>query len=138
MAIAQALCSSFKEQILLAQHDFATDTFKMALYVSTATLGPATTVYTSAGEVSATGYTAGGQNLTGVVINLTGTTAWVDFSDVTWASPSLTARGALIYNASKSNKAVAVLDFGADKTTNTTFTVQMPTPDASSALIRIA
>jgi len=138
MAIAQSLCSSFKLQLLEAVHDFSTDTFKMALYTSSATLGASTTVYTSSGEVVATGYTAGGEVMTGVVVTLTGTTAWVDFADVVWSSPSLTARGALIYNSSKSNKAVAVLDFGADKTTATTFTVQMPTPDASNALIRIA
>lgn len=138
MAIAQTLCSSFKEQLLLAVHDFSTDTFKMALYTANASLGPTTTVYTATGEVVATGYIAGGQIMTGVVVNLTDTVAWVDFNDVTWTSPSLTARGALIYNATKGNKAVAVLDFGSDKTTNTTFTVQMPTPDASSALIRIA
>ena len=138
MAISQTLCSSFKLELLEAVHNFTTDTFKIALYTASASLGASTTVYTSSGEVVATGYTAGGQNLTGVMVNLTGTTAWVDFNDVTWTSPSLTARGALIYNASKGNKAVAVLDFGSDKTTTTTFTVQMPTPDASSALIRIA
>lgn len=138
MSISQTLASSFKEQLLLAQHNFATDTFKMALYTSAANLGADTTVYTSAGEASGSGYTAGGQDMTGVTVNLTGTTAWVDFDDVTWTTTSLTARGALIYNATNGNKAVAVLDFGADKTSLSTFTVQMPTPSASSALIRIA
>lgn len=138
MAISQTLCSSFKEQLLQAVHNFPTDTFKLALYTASADLGASTTVYGTTGEVVATGYTAGGETMTGVTVNLTGTTAWVDFADVVWTSPSMTARGALIYNASKGNKAVAVLDFGSDKTTTTTFTVQMPTPDASSALIRIA
>ena len=139
MAIVQSMTSSFKEQLLLGVHNFSTDTFKMALYVSTATLGPSTTAYTASGETSGNGYTAGGQILTGVVVNLTDTTAWVDFANAVWTTTtSLTARGALIYNASKGNKSVAVLDFGADKTALNTFTVQMPTPSASTALIRIA
>lgn len=136
MAIQQTATSSFKQQLFQAVHNFDTDTFKLALYTSAATLGPTTTVYDSANEVVATGYTAGGQNMTGVSVSLSGTTAFINASDVTW-SGAITARGALIYNASKSNKAVAVLDFGADKVSTTSFVVQMPTPDASNALLRI-
>lgn len=138
MAIIQTMTSSFKEELLLAEHNFSTNTFKMALYLSTATLNSTTTVYTTNGETSGNGYTAGGLILTGVTVNLTGTTAWVDFADAVWTTTtSLTARGALIYNATNGDKSVAVLDFGADKTALNTFTVQMPTPTASSALIRL-
>lgn len=138
MAIFQTLTNSFKQQVLEAVHDFTTDTFKIALYVSTANLGADTTVYDTAGEVVGTGYTAGGVTLTGVTVQLSGSTAFVDFDDATWNPADFTARGALIYNASKGNKAVAVLDFGADKTATNTFTVQMPSNTASSALIRFS
>lgn len=137
MAIAQTLCSSFKQELLNAVHDFSTDTFYMALYVSTADLGAATTAYTSDGEVTETGYTAGGIAL---VVNptptLSGTTALVSFNTAVY-NASLTARGALIYNASKSDAAVLVLDFGADKTMSN-FTVEFPPATASSAILRIA
>lgn len=133
------MCSSFKEQLLKGEHDFDVDVFKIALYTSAATLSSATTVYSSADEVTGVGYTAGGIALTGTTVSLTGTTAFVDFNDAVWAASTITARGALIYNSSKSNKAVAVLDFGADKTSTTgDFTVQMPTNDAASAIIRLA
>lgn len=139
MAISQAMCSSFKQQILLGEHDLDTDTIKIALYTSSATLGASTTVYTTSDEVVGTGYVAGGNTLAGATVSLSGTTAFVDFSDTTWSNATITARGALIYNSSKSNKAIAVLDFGGDKTsTNGNFTVQFPTNDASSAIIRIA
>jgi hypothetical protein len=139
MAIAQAMCSSFKQQILLGEHDMDTDTFKIALYTSAATLSAATTVYSTSDEVVGTGYTAGGNTLTGATVSLSGTTAFVDFSDSSWTTATITARGALIYNSSKSNKAVAVLDFGSDKiSTGGTFTVQFPVNDASSAIVRIA
>jgi hypothetical protein len=139
MAITQAMCSSFKQQILLGEHDLDTDTIKLALYTSAATLSAATTAYSTSDEVVGTGYTAGGNTLTGATVSLSGTTAYVDFSDTTWTTATITARGALIYNSSKSNKAIAVLDFGADKTSTAgSFTVQMPTNDASSALVRIA
>ena len=139
MAIAQAMCSSFKQQILLGEHDMDTDTFKIALYTSLATLGPATTVYSTSDEVVGTGYTAGGNTLTGATVSLSGTTAFVNFSDSSLTTATITARGALIYNSSKANKAVAVLDFGSDKiSTGGTFTVQFPVNDASSAVIRIA
>jgi hypothetical protein len=137
MAINQTQCTSFKLQLLQAVHDFTTDTFKIALYTSAASLGASTTVYTTTGEVVAAGYTAGGNTLTGVSVASSGTTAYVDFADATWTT-STTARGALIYNSSKADKAVAVLDFGADKTSTNTFTVQMPPNTASDAIIRIA
>jgi hypothetical protein len=135
------MCSSFKQQLFLGEHDLDTDTIKMALYISAATLDASTTVYSTSNEVSSSGtnYTAGGNTLTGATVSLSGTTAFVDFADTSWASAAFTARGALIYNSSKSNKAIAVLDFGSDKTsTSGTFTVQMPANTASDALIRIA
>lgn len=140
MAITQAMCSSFKQQLLLAEHDMDTDVFKIALYTSAATLDASTTVYTTSNEVAtAGGYTAGGNTLAGATVSLTGTTAFVDFSDTSWTTATITARGALIYNSSKSNKAVAVLDFGSDKiSTGGTFTIQFPTNDASNAIVRIA
>lgn len=138
MAFEQTLTTSFKQDILLGVHDLETDTIKMALYLATADLGANTTVYTTTGETSGTGYTAGGKTLTGVTVLTSGTTAYVDFADPSWDPAAFTARGALIYNASKSNKAIAVLDFGADKTATTTFTVQMPANTATSALIRIS
>lgn len=141
MAITQAMCTSFKVDLFGGVQDLDTDTIKMALYTSSATLDASTTAYTTSNEVSSSGtnYTAGGNTLTSPVITSSGTTAYVDFADTTWSNASFTARGALIYNASKSNKAIAVLDFGADKTaTAGDFVVQMPTADASNALIRIA
>jgi hypothetical protein len=139
MAISQAMCSSFKQQILLGEHDMDTDVLKIALYTSLATLSAATTVYSTSDEVVGTGYTAGGNTLAGATVSLTGTTAFVDFSDTSWTTATITARGALIYNSSKSNKAVAVLDFGSDKTSTAgTFTVQFPANNATDAVVRIA
>ena len=138
MAFDQTLTTSFKQDILLGVHDLETDTIKMALFLATADLGAATTVYTTTGETSGTGYTAGGNVMTDVTVLTADTTAYVDFADTVWNPASFTARGALIYNASKSNKAIAVLDFGSDKTTTTSFTVQMPVNTATSALIRIS
>lgn len=138
MAIEQISTTSFKQELLLGVHDLATDTLKMALYLATADLGAGTTGYTTTGETSGTGYVAGGNTLTDVTVLVSGTTAYVDFGDAAWSPASFTARGALIYNASKGDKAIAVLDFGADKTATTTFTVQMPANTATSALIRIA
>ena len=138
MAITQAMCSSFKQQILLGEHDLDTDVIKIALYTSAATLSAATTAYTTSDEVVGTGYTAGGNTLAGATVSLTGTTAFVDFSDTTWTTATITARGALIYNSSKSDKAIAVLDFGSDKTSTAgSFTVQFPANDSSSAIVRI-
>lgn len=139
MAITQAMCTSFKVDLFGGIQDLDTDVIKIALYTSSATIDAGTTAYTTSNEVVGTGYTAGGNTLTGAAISSSGTTAWVDFADTTWTTATITARGALIYNSSKSNKAIAVLDFGADKTSTTgDFTVQMPAADASNALIRIA
>jgi hypothetical protein len=135
--ISQTLTTSFKQQLLLGVHDFSVDTFKIALYNAAADLGAATTVYIATGEVVGTGYTATGNTLTGTTVTVSGTTAFVDFTNSVWTPASFTTRGALIYNASKGNKAVAVLDFGADKTPTTTFTVQMPANTATAALIRL-
>lgn len=138
MAIYQTLTNSFKQEVFEAVHDFTTDTFKIALYTSSANLDQSTTEYTATGESSGSGYTAGGLVLTGTTVTLSGTTAYIDFSDATWSGASFTARGALIYNSSKSNKAVAVLDFGADKVASGNFVVKFPANDASSALLRFA
>ena len=151
MAISQAMATSFKVEILDGIHNFgvgvvrastAADTFKLALYTSSATLGASTTAYTTSDEVSSSGtnYTAGGLTLTiSQVPTSTSTTAWLDFDDLTFPSATLTARGALIYNATQSNKAVAVLDFGSDKTSTAgNFTIQFPTANSTSAILRIA
>lgn len=142
MAITQALCSSFKQELVTGTHNFTASTgdiFKIALYTSAATLGASTTVYSTTNEVVGTGYTAGGKNMVSVTPVLSGTTAICDFADVTWSTVTLTARGALIYNSSKANRAVLVLDFGSDKTaTAGDFTIIFPVADASNAIIRIA
>lgn len=150
MAITQAMCTSFKVEILTAYHNFGTtvaragtgaDTFKIALYVSAATLGASTTAYATTNEVATGGgYSAGGNTLTvSQVPTSTSTTAWLDFADTTWSAATITARGALIYNSTQSNRAVAVLDFGSDKTSTAgDFTIQFPTADATNAIIRIA
>jgi hypothetical protein len=136
--IQQGMVSSFKQQILLGEHDLDTDVIKIALYTSAADLGPSTTVYTTSGEVVGTGYSAEGNTLAGTVVSLSGTTAYVTFNNTTWTSVNFTARAALIYNSSKSNKAIAVLDFGSDKTSTTNFQIQFPAASSSSAIIRIA
>ena len=142
MAITQAIASTFKQELMQAVHDFDTsgsggDTFKIALYTANADLNQSTTVYASTNEVSGTGYTLGGKTLTGTTVNSSGTVAYIDFDNVIWDPASFTARCALIYNFSKSNKSVAVLDFGSDKTTTTKFTITMPTNSATNALIRM-
>ena len=141
MAITQTLCTSFKQEVLQGIHDFTAstgDVFKLALYTSAASLDASTTTYTTANEVYGTGYTAGGATMTNVTPTTSGTTAYVDFDDVTFSSATITAAGALIYNSSDGDRAVAVLDFGGDKTsTNGDFTIQFPTADASNAIIRI-
>ena len=136
MSIVQTLTTSFKGQLPLAVHDFTTDTMKLALYLSTANLDADTTVYTATGESTGTGYTAGGIVLTNATVLTYGTTVYIDFDDAAWAGV-LTARGGLIYNYSKANKSVAVINFGADKISASTFTVQMPANTYTSALIRI-
>ena len=139
MAITQAFCTSAKVGFLTGTYTPVADTMKIALYTSVATLSAATTAYTTSGEVVGTGYTAGGNTLTGNAISSGGTTAWLTFSDSAWTTATITARGALIYDSTQSNAAIAVLDFGADKTSTAgTFTVQMPVAAASTALIRIA
>ena len=149
MAISQAMATSFKVDLLNGIHAFGTtvtrgstnaDTFYIALYTSSATLGATTTAYSVTNEVSGTGYSAGGNSLTvSQTPTSTSTTAWLDFADSTWSSSTITAAGALIYNSTNSNKAVAVLDFGGDKTsTNGDFTIVFPTADSTSAIIRIA
>ena len=146
MAITQALPNSFKKQLLDGDQDFTTpagtgDRFKLALYVSTATLGAATTSFTTAGQVSSSGtnYTSGGKALVNSGTSLVSTVAFTDFADLSFTSVTLTARGCLIYNTSFSNSAVAVLNFGADKTaTAGTFTIQFPAFTSSAAIIRIS
>mgnify|MGYP000111784986 FL=1 len=150
MAIAQAMCTAFKKELMLGTHNFATNgnAFKLALYAeggggkssTTATLGAATTAYTTTGEVANSGsYTAGGGTLTKVAPTTSSTTAFTDFADISFTTASITAMGALIYNDTNSDKAVAVLDFGSNKTsTSGTFTIQFPTADLNNAIIRIA
>jgi hypothetical protein len=152
MAITSAICSSFKQELLQGKHDFDTsgsggDTFKIALYTSSATLDATTTDYSATNEITNTAgsaYVAGGQALTNTGVGLTSTTAFTDFSDVSWTSASFTANGALIYNTTTdggtgTTDAVCVIAFGSDKTaTNGTFTIQFPTNDSSNAIIRLA
>ena len=150
MAITQAMCTTFKKEILTATHNFATggNVFKLALYAigsggkssTTATLGAASTVYVTTGEVASSGsYATAGGTLTKVTPTNSGTTGLTDFADLSFTTASITARGALIYNDTNGNKAVAVLDFGSNKTSSSgTFTIQFPAADASNAIIRIA
>ena len=146
MAITSAICNSFKQEILEAEHNFTAstgNTFKLALYDSDATLGAGTTAYSSSEEItntSGTAYTAGGKALTSVTPTLDSSTAVCDFADISWTSASFTARGCLIYNDSHStNASVCAIDFGGDKTaTSGTFTIQFPAAAASTAIIRIA
>ena len=143
MAITQAICNSFKTEILTKTHNFTAttgDVFNLALYTSSATLSKSTTAYSATNEVGNSGsYSAGGGALTSSTPVLSTDTAVCDFADISFTSATITARGALIYNTSASNKAVVVLDFGADKTsTAVTFTITFPTPDASNAIVRLA
>lgn len=139
MAITQCMTTSFKVDILKGDQDLLVDTLKIALYTSAANLDATTTAYTTTGEVSGAGYTAGGNVLTGTTVSSSGTTAFVSFTNSSWASATFTARGALIYNSSQSNKSIAVLDFGTDQAVSAgTFTIQFPTANATSAIIRIA
>ena len=145
MAITSAICTSFKQELLVGTHNFTAtsgNTFKIALYTSSASLGAGTTAYSTSNEItnsSGTAYTAGGATLTSVTPTTDSTTAVCDFSDVSFSSATFTANGALIYNDTQSDKAVAVIAFGGDKTvTSGTFTIQFPAADASNAIIRIA
>ena len=140
MAITQAMATSFKVELLNGQHNFSSNTFKLALYTSSATLNENTTAYTTSNEVPSTGnYSAGGNTLTvSVTPTNSGNVAYISFSNTSWANATITAAGALIYNNSQSNAAVCVLNFGGDKTsTNGTFAVNFPTADASNAIIRL-
>lgn len=141
MAITQTVCTSFKVELLSGTHNFNSDTFKLALYTSSATLNAATSGYTASGEVaSGSGYTTGGKDLSVSQTPTSGSEiAYISFSDISWASSTITARGALVYNSSKSNKAVAVLDFGSDKSSSSsTFTVTFPASNQNSAIVRIS
>ena len=145
MAITSAVCTSFKQEILVGTHNFTAtsgDTFKIALFTSSSSLGAGTTAYSTSNEItnsSGTAYTAGGATLTSVTPTTSGTTAICDFADVSYTSASFTANGALIYNDDQSDKAVAVIAFGGDKTVSSgTFTIQFPTADATNAIIRLA
>ena len=135
--IQQCMTTSFKQQILLGQQNLGSDTLYMALYTAFSTIGPSTTNYTIDNEVVGTGYTAGGQVLTNVSVSTNDGVAYVNFNNVIWNPAVFTARGALIYNASQGNASIAVIDFGADKTSTNVFTVTMPANTASTALIRI-
>ncbi len=143
MAITTAMCTSFKKELMEAKHNFLAsggNTFNLALYTSSASLGAGTTAYTTSNEVSGTGYTAKGAALTNINPTTSSTTAFTDFADLTFSSSSITARGALIFNDTASgDPAVCALDFGGDKTSSSgDFTIQFPTADASNAIIRIA
>ena len=149
MPISQAMTTSFKVEILNGIHAFGTtvtrgattpDTFKIALYTSSANLDATTTAYSTTNEVATGGgYSAGGNTLTAIAPTSSGTTAFLDFNDTTWSTSTITANGALIYNSTQSNKSVAVLAFGSDKSSSGgNFTIQFPVADASNAIIRIA
>jgi hypothetical protein len=134
--ILQGLTSSFKLESWQGIHDLDTDTLKFALYTGNATLDSNTTVYTTSNEVVGAGYVAGGVTLTGVVLALSGTTAYLTFNNPTWSGASFICRGALVYNASKANRSIAVIDFGDDKTASGPFVVTLPVATATTALIR--
>lgn len=136
MSILQTQTTSFKAELYQGIHDLTTDVIKIALYTANANLNADTTAYTTTNEIVGTGYTAGGKTMTGITVSTSGYTAYVGFDNVTWNPGAFTARCALIYNSSKGNKSVAVLDFGSDKTTTATFTITMPANTASTALIR--
>jgi hypothetical protein len=142
MANSNAICSSFKRELMVGTHNFTTstgDVFKLALYTSSASYGASTTAYSATNEATGTGYTAGGNTLTNVTPTLDSTTAITDFADTTWTTSTITARGAMIYNSSKANVSVMTLDFGSDKISSAgDFSVQMPSPAAATAIIRIA
>ena len=140
MAITQAVCNSFKQELLQGLHDLDGHTLKLALYTSSATLGPTTTAFSTTNESSGTNYTSGGATISNVAVSLSGTVAFVDFDDVSFSSATRSdAAGALIYNSSASNRAIAVLDFGSTKSVSGgTLTVSLPSASATTALIRIS
>ena len=140
MAITQAVCNSFKEELLKGLHDLDGHTLKLALYTSSATLGPTTTAFSTTNESSGTNYTSGGATIANVAVAVSGTVAYVDFDDVSFSSATISdAAGALIYNSSASNRAIAVIDFGSTKSVSAgTLTISLPSASASTALIRIS
>ena len=140
MAITQAVCNSFNQELLQGLHDLDGHTLKLALYTSSATLGPTTTAFSTTNESSGTNYTSGGATISNVAVSLSGTVAFVDFDDVSFSSATISdAAGALIYNSSASNRAIAVLDFGGTKSVSSgTLTVTLPSASATTALIRIS
>tara|TARA_R100001224_G_C3965373_1_gene130620 strand:+ start:8 stop:433 length:426 start_codon:yes stop_codon:yes gene_type:complete len=141
MAITSAICTSFKQEILVEGHNLTNgaDSIKLALYTSSATLGAGTTAFTTTGQASGTNYTSGGSALTNVTPTTSGTTAIVDFADLTFGTATITARGCLLYNSTNGNKAIAAIDFGGDKTSTAgDFTVVFPAASATAAIIRIA
>lgn len=134
--ISQTQTTSFKEELFKGIQDLSTDTLYIALYTALADIGADTTVYTTNEEIVGTGYTAGGIQLTGVTINSFNGTVYINFNNAVWNPASFTARGALIYNVSKANRSIAVLDFGSDKTCSNSFTITMPSNTYTTALIR--
>jgi hypothetical protein len=142
MAITSAIATSFKQELLVGTHNFTAssgNSFKLALYTSSATLGAGTTAYVTTGQASGTNYTAGGNTLTSVTPSTSGTTAVCDFADLTFGTATVTARGCLIYNDTQSDKAVCAIDFGGDKTSTAgDFTIVFPSPTATGAIIRLA
>ena len=141
MAITSAICTSFKQEILVEGHNLTNgaDSIKLALYTSSATLGAGTTAFVTTGQATGTNYSSGGSALTNVTPTTSGTTAIVDFADLTFSTATVTARGCLLYNTTNSNKAICAIDFGADKTSTAgDFTVVFPSPTATGAIIRLA
>jgi hypothetical protein len=136
MSIVQTQTTSFKKELYQGIHDLLTDEIRIALYTAFADLNEGTTLYSSTNEITGTGYTATGEVMTGVTVQSSGSTAYVSFANVTWSPAAFTARCALIYNATKGGKSIAVLDFGSDKTAANTFTITMPANTPSAALIR--
>ena len=134
--ISQTQTTSFKEELFKGIQNLSTDTLYIALYTALADIGPDTTAYTTSEEIVGTGYTAGGIALTGVTINTYDGTVYINFDNAVWNPASFTARGALIYNVSKANRSIAVLDFGANKTCSNSFTITMPSNTYTTALIR--
>ena len=140
MAITQAVCNSFKQELLQGLHDLDGHTLKLPLYTSSATLGPTTTAFSTTNESSGTNYTSGGATIANVAVAVSGTVAYVDFDDVSFSSATISdAAGALIYNSSASDRAIAVIDFGSTKSVSAgTLTISLPSASASTALIRIS
>lgn len=139
MAITSGLCNSFKLECMQGIHDLDTDDIRIALFTSAATLNKSTTTYSNMDEVVGTGYTEGGQSLASIVLALDGDTAVMDFADPTWSGSTITARGALVYNASKADRAIAVYNFGEDKSsTSGDFVVQVPSPTFDAGILRLA